>query len=440
MLKKIIMGLLMVSSLFGQDAVMNFLKYSTAYASFSLNAPRYIDDKFAVIDGLTTGAIEIETISNQPPADFQTSFGLRKIGRFQYEPKRGIKGAGKGGDWYDGSEQNANETATVGPVKGFEYLIKWAKGRQWGDEYVNEEYWLRYTGDWIMAKVGWTELGLEKINYVQGDLRLKWTPEMLGSKLTVSIGAKHRQHPVYGFDAMVLDTSWYSGQWWKFAETAFNVDDNQWVDEEYFDDEGNIIWGDLGADENGSTLLEFRNGEWVPLDPDDGGGPFWNGRGEYWGYDWLWRDADGNLFAYTDREYFIYHFPNLLDGYIKDMKKSFGWQRETSLVIGMDFYHHEQSWWLHAWGNCMPVHYGHDKYSYHNVADYADHLEDKKEPKDFRFMDPMVMEWNDYDFGMILGVKIQDNLGIFTEGKYLYYWDRPAYDFKFGMNYQFMGF
>ena len=122
------------------------------------------------------------------------------------------------------------------------------------------------------------------------------------------------------------------------------------------------------------------------------------------------------------------------------MKKSFGWQRETSLVIGMDFYHHEQSWWLHAWGNCMPVHYGHDKYSYHNVAHYADHLEDKKEPKDFRFMDQMVMEWNDYDFGMILGVKIQDNLGIFTEGKYLYYWDRPAYDFKFGMNYQFMGF
>ena len=26
--------------------------------------------------------------------DFQTSFGLRKIGRFQYEPKRGVKSAG----------------------------------------------------------------------------------------------------------------------------------------------------------------------------------------------------------------------------------------------------------------------------------------------------------------------------------------------------------
>ena len=33
----------------------------------------------------------------------------------------------------------------------------------------------------------------------------------------------------------------------------------------------------------------------------------------------------------------------------------------------------------------------------------------------------------------------KDNLGVFAEGKYLYYWDRPAYDFKFGLNYQFVG-
>ena len=48
--------------------------------------------------------------------------------------------------------------------------------------------------------------------------------------------------------------------------------------------------------------------------------------------------------------------------------------------------------------------------------------------------------WNDYDLGAIFGVKIQDNLGVFAEGKYLYYWERPAYDFKFGLNYQFIGF
>ena len=27
-----------------------------------------------------------------------------------------------------------------------------------------------------------------------------------------------------------------------------------------------------------------------------------------------------------------------------------------------------------------------------------------------------------------------------AEGRYLYYWERPAYDIKLGINYQFMGF
>ena len=56
------------------------------------------------------------------------------------------------------------------------------------------------------------------------------------------------------------------------------------------------------------------------VDPDEtgevreieGSGPFWNEGGEYWGHDWLWRDEDGKIFAYTDREYFIYHFPRML--------------------------------------------------------------------------------------------------------------------------------
>ena len=71
---------------------------------------------------------------------------------------------------------------------------------------------------------------------------------------------------------------------------------------------------------------------------------------------------------------------------------------------------------------------------------YGKHLDDNKEPHEFMYMDPMWMQWHDYDFGGIFGVKLQDNLGVFAEGRYLYYWERPAYDFKFGMNYQFIGF
>ena len=432
MLKKIVIGLLLTSSLFGENEIWKFLKYSTAYGSFSLNAPRHQDDRFAIIGGLSSGILEVERTERELKPDFQTSFGLRKIGRFQYEPKRGVKNAGKGGKWYDGSEQNANESATFGSVKGWEYLIKWTEGRQWGNEYVNQEYWVRYIGDWAMIKVGMTELGLEDISYVHGDLRVHWTPEILNDKLHFSIGLKHRQHPVYGFDAMVLDTTWYKGAWWQFAEKAFGIDDNMWYDSTMIDPNSPTGWKKRTLYEVDPETGEIREVE--------GPGPFWNGRGEYWGHDWLWRGVDGRIFAYTDREYFIYHFPKMLETYIGGIKKDLGYQGETSIVLGIDWYHYDEAWWLHAWGNWLPYHYGHDLHAYHNAAHYATHLEEGGEPHQFEFHDSMWHSWNDYDFGAIFGVKIRDNLGVFTEGRYLNYWERPAYDFKFGLNYQFVGF
>ena len=430
MLKKIIVGLLLTSSLFAENEILKFFKYSTAYASFSLNAPRYQDDRFAITGGLSTGNLVVERTERELKPDFQTSFGLRKIGRFQYEPKRGVKSAGKGGTWYDGSEHNPNERATFGPVKGWEYLIKWSEGRQWGNDYVNQEYWVRYIGDWVMAKVGLTELGLEDISYGQSDIRLHLTPEALGNKLHFSIGVKHRQHPVYGFDAMVLDTTWYKGQWWNFAEDAFGIDDNMWYDPTMQDEDGNWIKNELfEVDPNTGELRRI-----------EGSGPFWNEGGEYWGHDWLWRDADGRIFAYTDREYFVYHFPRMLEGYIEDKKKDLGYQSETSIVLGIDFYHYGENWWIHGWGNWLPMHYGHSDYAYHNAAHYQTHLEEGNDPSEFMLMKPMWHSWNDYDMGAIFGVKIQDKLGVFAEGKYLYYWERPAYDIKLGVNYQFMGF
>jgi len=426
MLKKyIVIGLISASSLFAENELWKFFKYSTAYASFSLNAPRHQDDRFAIVGGLSTGQLEVGRTDRELEADFQTSFGLRKIGRFKYEPKRGVKNAGVGGTWYDGSEQSANENATLGPVKGWEYLIKFSQGRQWGDDYLNQEYWLRYISDSWVAKVGWTELGLEDIAYGQGDLRLK---KQINDNVNISLGFKHRQHPVYGFDAMILDTTWYRGQWWKFAEKAFGIDDNAWFTQEYYEN------GDLDVQ---LYELDPETGE---LREIEGGGPFWNDDGRFVGVDWLWRDENGKIFAYTDREYFLYHFPGMLEEYIDGVKQNLGYQRETSLVIGVDYYHYGETWWAHAWGNFLPYHYGHDMYSYHNAHHYQQHLENNNPAHTFEFSEPMWRGWEDYDVGGIVGVKLQDNLGVFAEGKYLYYWERPAYDFKFGLNYQFVGF
>ena len=425
MLKKIIIGLLITSSLFAENEIWKFFKYSTAYASFSLNAPRHQDDRFAIVGGLSTGQLEFKREKRELEPDFQKSLGIRKIGRFKYEPKRGVKNAGNGGTWYDGSEQSANENATFGPVKGWEFLVKWSEGRQWGDDYLNQEYWLRYVGEWFMIKGGYTELGLEDVQYVHGDLRIK---KSIGG-LNISAGVKHRQHPVYGFDAAILDTTWYRGQWWNFAEDAFGIDDNMWFDPTMQDEDGN--WLKQQLYEYDPVTGELREIE--------GAGPLWNEGGEYWGHDWLWRDEDGRIFAYTDREYFLYHFPGMLEEYIDEVKTDLGFQRETSLVLGGDFYYYADNWWLHAWGNWMPYHYGHDTYSYHNADSYKQHKDDKRLPHLFEFAEPSWKAWNDYDIGAIFGVKIKDNLGVFSEGRYLYYWDKPAYDLKFGVNYQFVG-
>ena len=84
---------------------------------------------------------------------------------------------------------------------------------------------------------------------------------------------------------------------------------------------------------------------------------------------------NGRIFAYTDREYFIYHFPGMLEEYIGGVKKDLGYQSETSLVLGVDFYHYDENWWIHGWGNWMPIHYGHSKHAYHNANHYQEHLE-----------------------------------------------------------------
>ena len=48
------------------------------------------------------------------------------------------------------------------------------------------------------------------------------------------------------------------------------------------------------------------------------------------------------------------------------LKKDLGYQSETSIVLGLDWYHYDEWWWIH-WGNWLPYHYGHSKYTYHNA-------------------------------------------------------------------------
>ena len=424
MLKKIVMGLLLTSSLFGQieGAFSNFFKYSTVYAGFNLTSPMYQGDRYKLVPvdengnpswGSTTVIVQKDERELKP--DFDLSFGIRKIARFNYEPKRGVKNAGVGGDWYKGNgQENPNEAATVGRVKGFEYLVKYSENRRWDEQFKSQEYFLRYLGDWFLVKLKYQNQELEDLRYGQGDLRFR--KEFINggnSSFNVSVGIGGRTHPAYGFAPTVIDSSWYTSAWWEFAADEFGVDDRGYQG----DTDGD------GIGDGGMAIYDDATGEYVG----------------YVGWDYRWFDADGNLMAMSDREFYQYHFPRLLERWFDDQLKGLGNQREVSVSVGLDWYQYTENFWIHAWGSLYPYHYGLDKYSYHNASAWKEHEEEGKPPEEFMFMDPMWHDWYDYDLGAVIGFKLQENLGFYVEGKYLNYWERPAYDIKVGLNYQFVG-
>ena len=100
----------------------NQLKFSTVYAA--VNGGTSISDvkTFSVIDGLQTSIVET-------PYDYSLTIGIRKIARFGYENKAQT--------FYDGTESNYTDAATVGKVQGFEYLFEIDYARQQGVESVS---------------------------------------------------------------------------------------------------------------------------------------------------------------------------------------------------------------------------------------------------------------------------------------------------------------
>jgi len=423
--KLVLIGMLLSTQLFGQieGVFTNFFKYSTIYAGFNLASPMYQEDRYflRLIDPETgqpdwyNGVVSVQKEERELKPDYDIAFGIRKIARFPYEPKRGVKNAGVGGDWYKGmGDANPNEAATIGRVTGWEYLVKYMEHRRWNMKHRSQEFNVRYLGDWFILKLKYMDLGIEEIKYGQGDLRLRKEFVTDNGSINFSFGVGARTHPAYGFAPTVLDSSWYTSSWWDFAADEFGVDDQFYAG----DTDGD------GVGDGGMAIYDNATGNhigWV-------------------GSDFRWFDRDGNLMAMSDREFYQYHFPKLLENWFDKQLKGLGNQREVSVSLGVDWYQQTENFWFHAWGSLYPYHYGMDTYSYHNAVAWKEHQEEGKEPEEFEFIDNGTGVWYDYDMGAIIGFKLQENLGFFVEGKYLDYWDRPAYDIKVGLNYQFVGF
>ena len=219
-MKKFILGIVMMSITFGGYISDNFLKYSTFYSSVSLESPFSPKQKFAV----NTQAGTFEETTEEIKGSYNLSFGIRKLARFKYQAK--------GKNFYDGSEKELSDVATIGAVSGWEYLVKWSQIRSFGEEFVDSESWIRYLGDWFVIKGSYANFGREDLEFGQLDIRFR---KAIGNSWNFSLGTNFRGHPAYGlfpFNDWLQDNN---NHWWELAYLYGYYDEEYQIDEDWSD-------------------------------------------------------------------------------------------------------------------------------------------------------------------------------------------------------------
>ena len=342
-MKKLILTILLLTYSFlshSQEIIKDIFKFSTFYAA--VNGGTSISDveTYSVTDGLG-----IETI--QTPYDYNLTLGIRKIARFGYENRANT--------FYDGTESNYSDAATIGKRDGVEFLFQVDYKRQEGVEYLDQHHFIRYVAnDWI-AKAEYLVDGFADIEYFETSQRYRYN---IG-KISFNVGAVQRLSEPYGYDPLAS---------WKL-------------------DNGNIHY----------TYLALQEGYNVDVYHD------------------MYYNPDGDVVAYSSDVWEQVVIPEVLANYVEKKRNELDNKLQHSLVVGLDYYYYNKSFWIHTWANLMPYHYNDkDEFSYHNYIDG---------------------QWLDYSGGLIFGQKINKRLGVFTEGKYNKYWNREWYDFKMGINY-----
>jgi len=315
------------------------------------------------------------------PFDYRYGIGLRKLARFGYEDKP---------NWYNGTENNIALSAPTSAVKGFEYLIHWEKERERSEEFINSRFFIRHTGKYHIVKLEQREQGNVGFKYQSAELRARLP---IGKKFSISAGAIYRTHQKpYGYNPIEI-----------------------WLNEE--DDQGNALnpWYSLG--------FEYGYDDIFYQSYDELGNQT---------YDWYWIDPDGNIVAYTDRQFRDLVFGELMNRYNNEIWDALDPYAEVAPVVGFDFYHYKSKFWLHAFANwILPYHKyvkGDEDFSYLNRNNWGlGGLKKDSQPE----------QWDDYQAGLMFGWKVTKSIGVFIEGEYTKFWDSEIYNSNVGLNITF---
>ena len=134
-MKKLLLAVLVCIAFSANAQIIDFkkhLKFATLYGAVNSGTSLSDVKTYSILDGLQTSNIKT-------PNDYNITFGIRKIARFGYENKAQT--------FYDGSESNYTDAATVGKVMGFEYLFEIDYARQQGLDYIDQHHFIRYSSD-----------------------------------------------------------------------------------------------------------------------------------------------------------------------------------------------------------------------------------------------------------------------------------------------------
>ena len=381
-----------VNAQFFKKAYEGIFKYATVYVAgdmreaYETQYPDYFirtnpDDLYAIPDVID------QTIYH--PFDYRIGIGIRKIARFNYELKP---------NYIDGSENLIGLSAPIAAVKGLEYLFHYERERERSEEFDNTRYFIRHTGKYHIVKLESRKQGNVNFQYQSAEIRARLP---IGQKFGISAGAIARSHQkAYGYNPIEI--------WLNQTVTALDSNGqeytypvNPWYSLGYL----------YGYEDEFTQYTNVQTGESF--------------------YDWIWRNEDGEIVAYGDRDFRDRVFGGLMNRYNREQWDLLDPFAEVAPIVGFDFYHYRSKFWLHAYGNyILPYHHyikGDEDYSYLHRNNFG---------KAGLIKDAQEEQWEDYQAGIILGWKISKTLGLFIEGEYIKFWDSEILNSSVGLNFR----
>jgi len=373
----------------------DFLKYGTIYGAGDLSNSIEADEStYFVRTGDGDGLYDIPVVvDNTPeyPYDYRIGFGIRKLARFSYERKPR--------NFYDGNEEQLAFSAPTSALRGLEYQLHWEKERWRGEDFRNHRYFIKHTGKHHIFKVESREVGKINLAYQSAEARLRLP---LGEKFSISAGAIYRTHDrAYGYNPIEI--------WLNETEIFTDQDGNEF---EFPSHPWYTLGFEYGYTDHFTTYTDANTGEEMQ--------------------DWIWKDADGNIVAYSDIDFREGVFTELMNRFNREALSEIPAFGEIAPIVGMDFYHYKRNFWLHAYANyILPYH------RYLKGDEVVSYLNRNNWGKGGLILDNDLEQWADYSFGANLGWKINKNLGVFLEGEYSKMWDSELFQSTVGLNYTF---